>query len=161
MVEINCNFRQNLEIYFILWTLDGNIFYRCKILLKLCRPMLTLWNKFKCSTKNNKYHILVLRFYLVFKCWCIYRSMRGPDSIPAAKPQDCNSYVKAVLYRLCAAYPGRHKRDGQVWSRWSLILDAYSNIRTTLLNSVPVMEKTNLQFPEISQKTLKAWYGHK
>ena len=101
-----------------------------------------------------KIAIILYLFYIFIICWCYYRSTRGPDSIPAAKPQDWNKYLKAELYRLCAAYPERHKRDScsQLWSRWSLILEAYDNIRTTLLSSAPVMEKTNLQFPEISQK---------
>ena len=40
-----------MEIYFISWTLDGNIF------VKICRLMLTGWNKFRSSTENNNYPI--------------------------------------------------------------------------------------------------------
>ena len=43
---------------FISWTLDGHIFTRGKPLVKLCRLMLTWWNKFRSSTENNNYPII-------------------------------------------------------------------------------------------------------
>ena len=50
-------FRWKMEIYFISWTLDSNIFTRGKPLVKICRLMLTRWNKFRSSTENNNYPI--------------------------------------------------------------------------------------------------------
>ena len=46
-----------MEIYFISWTLDSNIFNRGKPLVKIYRLMLTRWNKFRSSTENNNYPI--------------------------------------------------------------------------------------------------------
>jgi len=46
-----------MEIYFISWTLDGNNFIQGKPLVKICRLMLTRWNKFWSSTENNNYPI--------------------------------------------------------------------------------------------------------
>ena len=51
-------FQWKMEIYFISWTLDGNIFTRGKPLVKICRLMLTRRNKFRSSTENNKYPII-------------------------------------------------------------------------------------------------------
>ncbi|XP_053389918.1 uncharacterized protein LOC128552873, partial [Mercenaria mercenaria] len=39
------------------------------------------------------------------------RSMRGPDSVPATRP-DCNRYVEAVIDRLCSTFPGFRRREG-------------------------------------------------
>ena len=50
-------FRWKMEIYFISWTLDGHIFTSGKPLVKICRLMLTRWNKFGSSTENNNYPI--------------------------------------------------------------------------------------------------------
>ena len=53
-------FRWKMEIYFISWTLDGNIFTRGKPVVKICRLMFTRWNKFRSSTENNNYPINII-----------------------------------------------------------------------------------------------------
>lgn len=84
------------------------------------------------------------------------RSFVGNHS-PAQWP-DCNRVVEAIFVKLCMAYPNAKRVDGVRLSRWTLIIQAYKQLRECVLNNSIIMEKTTIQLPEVNNTTLSQWY---
>ena len=86
-----------------------------------------------------------------------FRCFLGQNAGPAQRP-DCNRYMQAIIDKLCAAYPGNVVQNGNRVLRWTLILRAYQNIKTLVVQCSKVMSDTAIQLVEINQSTLTQWY---
>lgn len=86
-----------------------------------------------------------------------FRCFLGQNAGPAQRP-DCNRYMQAIIDKLCAAYPGNVVQNGNRVLRWTLILRAYQNIKTLVVQCSKVMSDTAIQLVDINQSTLTQWY---
>ena len=87
------------------------------------------------------------------------RCALAPHLGPAAWP-DTNRYQEAFISRLCLALPSSTSKDGKRLPRWKGVMDAYNRVRDMLFNNGKILTHTNMQLPDVNQKTLTAWYVH-
>ena len=98
-------------------------------------------------------------FFLKLQCLPISflcSSFLGSNTGPASWP-DANRVMECVISQLCITYPDMKKTGGQCLSRWGLIIKAYKNIRSNVLNNATVTSQSQLQLMEINQRTLIEW----
>lgn len=103
--------------------------------------------------KERKLHqeFKVLRSY----SWTKSRSsiVSGQTAIDTQRP---------LLKNILKIYPSDRRRKGEeVFTKWSLILDAYHTIRKTILNNHRAMSVTDIQLPLLNRKTLQQWFNEK
>lgn len=99
----------------------------------------------------------ITKFYKHFSGFLLFRVFLGPNQGPAQWPH-CNRYTEATIEKLLQVYPSdRRRKEEQVITKWSLILDAYHNIRKTVLNNHQAMKATEIQLPSLNKKTLQHW----
>jgi hypothetical protein len=53
--------------------------------------------------------------------------------------------MEALFILLCQKYPHPIKQDGKTVLRWTLIGNAYKNIRDVVISNPLVMKKTSIQ----------------
>uniref|UniRef100_K1PH36 Uncharacterized protein n=1 Tax=Magallana gigas TaxID=29159 RepID=K1PH36_MAGGI len=77
----------------------------------------------------------------------------------------CYSWTKSrssIVSGQTEIYPSDRRRKGEeVFTKWSLILDAYHTIRKTILNNHRAMSVTDIQLPLLNRKTLQQWFNEK
>ena len=88
-----------------------------------------------------------------FRC---FLSAGSPASSPAR-----SRVVEAICIRLCQRHPHARREvcEGRprYTSRWKLILQDY-RVRARVMNSLELLESTNLQLFTINERTLMAWH---
>lgn len=69
---------------------------------------------------------------------------------------------RPLLKNILKIYPSDRRRKGEeVFTKWSLILDAYHTIRKTILNNHRAMSVTDIQLPLLKRETLQQWFNEK
>ena len=74
---------------------------------------------------------------------------------------DCCRLIEAIFIRLCRLHKSPKKRGQGSVSRWTLILDSYSTIRSLIHNNGAIMQDTGLQLINVNLTTLRTWYNQR
>ncbi|XP_071501526.1 uncharacterized protein [Diadema antillarum] len=85
------------------------------------------------------------------------RCFLGSNTGPATWP-DSNRVMECIITKLCNIFPHKQRKEGRWYLRWGLIIRAYKNIRSNVLNSAHITERTSLQLLDINQRTLIQWH---
>eukprot|EP00105_Crassostrea_gigas_P045772 XP_019929920.1 PREDICTED: uncharacterized protein LOC109620939 [Crassostrea gigas] len=57
------------------------------------------------------------------------------------------------------AFPSSTSKDGRRQPRWKAVVDAYNRVREMIFSNGKILAETNLQLPDVNQRTLTAWYS--
>merc|ERR1719419_2148445 len=69
--------------------------------------------------------------------------------------------MECLIDKLCAANPASVRTGSTTVKRWTLVCNAYRNIRDKVINNAKVMDGTRIQLLEINNTTPGVWFNKK